>query len=358
MRAAQAQLTPFVAGPEAYQALPGLAEPFGERLLLIGGERAMAAASGRLLAALRGSGLQLVDSIVAPKVVSFDAARSLALQAHALDAQLILGMGGGRALDTAKAAAELAGLPVVCLPTIAATCAATSGLSVLYRADGSFDRFLFLGRPPLSALIDTEVLKKAPVCYLRAGIGDSLSKHVEALFSARGASLHFTDQLGLSIADGLFDRLLSLGGDALRDADKQQEAALISIVSVGYVSQLVQEGFNGALAHSLYYALEPLLMGKELLHGEFVAWGALCQLWLDNQQQKALRLRDFLQAIGIPVSLAEMGLDAQDAVLRSHALQAAQQPDMALLPYPVSGEMIHRAIDAIEQLSMEVPSVV
>lgn len=361
---APVKLTPFAAGPEAYAHLPQFAAAHGSELLLIGGERALQAGKPRLLKASRGSGLSLVGCLQAAPVCSHEAALHLARQARALGARLVLGMGGGRALDQAKAAAELAGLPVICLPTIAATCAATSGLSVLYREDGSFDRFLFLSSPPEAALIDTAVLARAPACYLRAGIGDSLAKHVEALFSARGADTGFEDMLGLHIAEGLFEGLLALGAQALRDngaglaTEALQQAALLSIVSVGYVSLLVQEGFNGALAHSLYYALEPMLQGLPVLHGDVVAWGALCQLWLDGQQDKALRLRAFLQGLSIPVNLQQMGLRAEDPALQALARQATAQPDMALLPYPITGEMIIGAIRAVEMLSKEELTIV
>ena len=41
-------------------------------------------------------------------------------------ANVIVGVGGGKSIDAAKQAAADLGLPVVCIPTIAATCAATT----------------------------------------------------------------------------------------------------------------------------------------------------------------------------------------------------------------------------------------
>ena len=55
-------------------------------------------------------------------------------------ADVLVGMGGGKTIDTAKIAADRAGLPVIVVPTIASTDAPTSGCAVIYTEDGVFDR--------------------------------------------------------------------------------------------------------------------------------------------------------------------------------------------------------------------------
>jgi glycerol dehydrogenase len=61
-------------------------------------------------------------------------------------ADAIVGIGGGKTIDAAKAVAHPAGLPLVVVPTIASTDAPTSSLSVVYDEDGAFKEYRFFGR--------------------------------------------------------------------------------------------------------------------------------------------------------------------------------------------------------------------
>ena len=69
--------------------------------------------------------------------------------------QVVLGMGGGKALDTAKALAYELGVPVAIVPTLASSDAPCSALSVIYTASGEFKRYLVLPRNPDLVLVDS-----------------------------------------------------------------------------------------------------------------------------------------------------------------------------------------------------------
>lgn len=102
--------------------------PNGKKALLIGGEMALKAGKEKLIQAL-ASEIQIVDTVLFGTDCTYARMEELAEHAKKCDADMIFGMGGGKALDTAKGTAEKAGLPVFTFPTIAATCAATTALS-------------------------------------------------------------------------------------------------------------------------------------------------------------------------------------------------------------------------------------
>lgn len=340
---------PIVTGPDAYRVLPDVIQAHGARsVLLLGGRRALAAGLPELKAALSGKDISLMIREFSGECTMLQA-RAYAGEAVGMGAGLILGMGGGKALDTAKAAAHLTGLPVITLPTIPATCAALTALSVLHDPPGSAEGpFLFLDHPPAYVCLHTGILSRSPAMYLRAGIGDSLAKAVESAYKAGAVNdLSYTDRLGLSIAQFGFETLLSHGASALADMAQGKDspafrlAAQLCIVNTGLVSLLVQERLNGALAHALYYALRDMPGFAEVLHGDAVAWGSVVLLALEGNMAEAARLKTFLGEVGSLSSLREIGLAPDD--IKSWLPQALAQPDMAQPPTPLTLEMVLRA---------------
>lgn len=92
----------------------------------------------------------------------------------------VIGVGGGKTIDAAKAAANLLKVQVAIIPTTASTDAPCSALSVLYTPEGQFDRYTFFDRNPSVVLVDTSVIAKAPYRFLAAGMGDAIATNVEA----------------------------------------------------------------------------------------------------------------------------------------------------------------------------------
>ena len=132
----------YTIGEDAYQNVREVCRHYGKKALLIGGELALKAGKEKLIQAL-ASEIQIVDTVLFGTDCTYARMEELAEHAKKCGADMIFGMGGGKALDTAKGTAEKAGLPVFTFPTIAATCAATTALSVVYEEDGNFDSFYF-----------------------------------------------------------------------------------------------------------------------------------------------------------------------------------------------------------------------
>lgn len=348
----------YTIGTEVYEKTAGICEFYGKRIFLIGGKRALMAAKEKLEAAIDGTGLEIVDTFVFAEDCTYSLMEKLAVQAQNNGADMIFGMGGGKALDTAKGTAEKTGLPIFTFPTIAGTCAATTALSVVYHEDGQFDSFYFYERPARHCFIDLQVIADAPAEYLRAGMGDTIGKHFECHFSARGDKLDHSSLLGREISNLCYEPLLEHGVQALKDCREGkasfdlEQAVLANIVSTGLVSLMVLDDYNCAIAHSVYYGLV-LLPGFEekFLHGDVVAYGVLVQLAVDGQKEEMLRLKAFLRELEIPSSLREMQVASDRAALKEVLTETVTGPDMEHISYPVTEDMIYKAIEEVEQLS-------
>lgn len=73
----------------------------------------------------------------------------------------VVGIGGGKTLDTAKAIGYYQKLPVVVIPTIASTDAPTSALSVIYTEAGEFEEYLIYPKNPDMVVMDTAIIAKS-----------------------------------------------------------------------------------------------------------------------------------------------------------------------------------------------------
>ncbi|MGN0396613.1 MAG: iron-containing alcohol dehydrogenase family protein [Candidatus Fimimorpha sp.] len=351
----------YTIGPNAYETFPLVCSNYGTKLFLIGGENAMKQAMGALKNAMKGSNLTIVAKALFGNDCTYARIHELAKIGRDSGAEVVVGIGGGKALDTAKGTAYEMGVPVITLPTIAATCAATTALSVVYREDGSFDSFYFYERPAVHSFINTDIIAKAPEKYLRAGMGDTIGKHFECHMAARGDKLDHNSALGREISNMCYAPIVEHGVQAMADCKNNtvsyalQQVVLANIVSTGLVSLLVEDCYNCAIAHSLFYGLAILPQFEERnLHGDVVAYGVLVQLAIDKQKKKMQELYAFLKQLGMPVCLADMGIQTTDRQWLEAVLEeTVKGPDMEHLPYIVTKDMVYEGVLEIETLSEE-----
>lgn len=177
----------YIRGADVINRLGEYLKPLAERWLVVGDKFVLGFAQSTVEKSFKDAGL-VVE--IAPfggecSQNEIDRLRGIAETAQC---GAILGIGGGKTLDTAKALAHFMGVPVAIAPTIASTDAPCSALSVIYTDEGEFDRYLLLPNNPNMVIVDTKIVAGAPARLLAAGIGDALAtglKRVLALVAAR-----------------------------------------------------------------------------------------------------------------------------------------------------------------------------
>ena len=158
-------------GPGALSSLGQFCKTQGTKAFVLGGRTALAKTEGILCASLAQAGVEIVAVEWYGGECSRENIQRLADAAAAHQADVIVAVGGGKALDTGKAVGAERQLPVVTVPTIAATCAAVTPLSVLYNGKGEFAGNLFLDDCPIGTIVDTSIILDTPVSWLIAGMG-------------------------------------------------------------------------------------------------------------------------------------------------------------------------------------------
>lgn len=332
----------------------------GKRPLVIGGDRSLAPATPFLKPALEDLAA-LTTSYGADCSEATLARLAGAIVEHQAD--LVIGVGGGKALDTAKLAAHQAQLPVVTIPTSAATCAAWTALSNVYSEQGAFLYDVALARCPDLLILDYDLVATAPQRTLVAGIGDALAKWYEGSVSS-GDSAQTLVIAAVQQARVLRDLLLQKTPDALAEPGG---VAWCEVVDACVLLAGVMGGLGGAqcrtvAAHAVHNGLTHLPESHGILHGEKVAYGILVQLRLEElAQQSSLaytsrqQLMQFYDATGLPKTLADMGMgDVQiSALVRAAEVTCRPQSDIHHLPFSVTPEALMGALVTTTALEMK-----
>lgn len=275
------------------------------------------------------------------------------------DADIVIGVGGGKTLDTAKAVADTANIRMIIVPTIASTDAPCSRLSVVYTNEGAFDHYLPLKANPDMVIMDEDIIVKAPVRFLVAGIGDALATYYEAAACNEAGKVtttggHVTNA-AMAVAKCCRDTLFKDGYKAkLAVMHKQCTPAVTNIIEANtYMSGVGFESGGLAAAHAIHDGLTVLKESHDYLHGEKVAYGLLCQLVMENKSEDEINeVISFCKKVGLPTCLKDLGLDQATDEELMEAAKASCAPEETIhnLPFPVTSEDVFAAIKVANEL--------
>lgn len=292
-----------------------------KKVYLLGGARALEAVLPRIEAGLAEEGIEWqvghFEGYCTYEKAGFHAER---LRASGCGG--VVGIGGGRCIDTAKAVSDMTGVPLGSIPTQAATCVACTNMAILYEESGAYIGPLYPKRPIAFTLADFGVLRRAPVRYIAAGIADALAKYPELKFSQRGTfDCQAVDDAALQasyrLSEATWNTLLANGRQAY--ADNRQEtvthpftaAVNTNLVTTGVISGLARGSRQQAMAHAVYNSSTVLFpeAWRAYLHGEIVSAGVVLQLRFNRAPEEELaQYVSLAEDLGVPVCLEDLGI--------------------------------------------------
>lgn len=273
---------------------------------------------------------------------------------------VVIGVGGGKIFDTAKAVAYYTETPVIVAPTIAATDAPCSALTVVYTDDGEFEEYLWLPANPNVVLVDSDIVAKAPARLLVSGMGDALATYFEAkackdsnATSCAGGNITIA---ALTLAKACYDTLMEEGVKAKLavERDACTEAVEKIIEANTLLSGMGFESGGLAGAHAIHNGLTCIEECHHLYHGEKVAFGTLTQLVLENADEDLLdEVISFCMEVGLPTTFADLGIENVSKDKLMEAATKAADPEGDTLgnePFEVTPEKVYDAMVAADAL--------
>lgn len=348
-----------IVGLGALTRLGEVAAQLGRRALVVTGHLAWEREGEAIVAPLRRAG-------VVPEVYFYDpdctkgCAALAAARLREAGCDLVVGVGGGKALDLAKLVADDAGAPVVTVPTSAATCAAWTALGNFYDEAGGFQEGRPLRKSPSAIIVDQALIARAPARLLASGLADTVAKWIETSVSVNYPVADAGTRAAWTMARFMYDEIRNWGEEAYQDAKSGKLTAAVAraievnVCLAGTVGGLGGERCRSVAGHAVANALTTMRTIPATpvsYHGEKVAFGLVTQLILEGREADAADLAGFFARLEVPGTLVALGHPLDAASLARVAEHVCGPRSTAHhLPFPVTPDRVVVALVEADRL--------
>ena len=244
--------------------------------------------------------------IVAMKSASFDEAVSIAKKVCVEDVKVIIGIGGGRVLDTAKYAAHISKAVYICMPTSLSNDSLASPFSVLETYGKA--RKTLTCKIPTAIIVDTNMRINAPEGQTLSGIGDTIAKHT-ALFDWKLSASRTNSRV-----DDFAYALSRMSYDSVYHCDEKdmKNRVFIRILSRALVMGGLAMEIAGSSRpcsgseHLFAHAIEEYYPDVKISHGLAVALGSIPACIFQGQTPQGLL--DFFRTYKLDINPKSYGI--------------------------------------------------
>ncbi len=304
----------YVQGADAICELPSILKPLGDNIVVIMDPGIKSFLSDDLAKILSDFNVHIHDFCGESTEAEMKKCADIIEQKNA---QMVIGIGGGKAIDTAKGAVTFIKRKVftIVIPTIVSSDAPCSKNAVVYSKDHRVLGDIHGLFNPDIVLVDSQIVANAPARFLSAGIGDGLATWLEAESVKATMMKNFTGYSGTSsafkIAELCHETLMKYGAIAVQHVDNNLASPQLDevIEAATLMSTIGFESGGLAAAHGYHQGLAELHETHDYLHGEKVSLGICASLFLTHKDPAFIEeIYAFLYSVRLPICLKDIGI--------------------------------------------------
>lgn len=316
----------FIYGKGTAALLPDEILRYGKKAFIVGGPSTLPLVREKAEAGIAEKGIEAVYRVM-DEPNSVDFAKRLAVAAKEAKSELVVAIGGGKCMDLCKVFSDMAGLPIITVPTSVATCAGSSAVSIMYtKENGSYDCSIPKDKEIDSVIVDLDIIGSSPKQLFASGIMDSIAKLPEIVNGT--AKLTYPEvslqkYMAYSNSVFIYDFLTRFGvqvyENPMGDEKLLQDLTLVNLIVTSMVSGFSSGSDQLAVAHGLYDAVRKFfpVEAKNALHGEIVAVGVLMQMRFNHESEAEYqKILGMMKKMNMPLTLKDLGVEPTQENIR------------------------------------------
>jgi len=351
----------YVQGAGAIKEIGKYASLLGNKALVMGGRTALSVSQEAITESLREHKIEYAVERFRGESTRSEINR-LVNFGRKNKVDFVIGAGGGKAVDAAKAVSFYLEMPLVIIPTIAATDAACSAQAPIYSDEHVFEELVIRPKNPDLVLVSTDIIVKAPIRFLVAGMGDAISTKFEAEACRKSSIINFhggtAGESALCMARWCTDTVIEYGEEAKKFAEQGVVNEIVEKVveACVYASSVSFENCGLSVAHGYQVGFTALEQTRPYLHGEIVGFSTLAHIVLENQPKEIMeKVFNFCYSVGLPVTLAQIGLKDAPRELLMRVIEESLNKIEWLRnePFPVTTDMLYEALITTDKMGKE-----
>lgn len=320
---------------------------FHTSTFVLTGQRVYEVVTRAIIRSLEGTGYDVTYAFI--DEANMQAVQEAKKHIEAEDPNLVLGVGGGKAIDVAKLSSTLARKPFISIPTAASHDGISSPRAAI---KGGNESMSVQAQAPIAILADTEVIAKAPYRLTASGCGDVVSKYTAVRdWEVTHTRTHeYYGEYAANLARMSATLVMKNAQLIAGRGEAGLRIVLEALISCGVAMSIAGSSRPCSGSEHLFSHALDLVAAKPALHGEQCGVGAIMMAYLQKRNWRMLREK--LQLLGAPTSAEELGIDATD-IVEALTLAHTIRPDR----YTVLGRegLTRDAAEALAEATQVIP---